>query len=197
MLLLRPLAELSGLIVMLPYPYPIPHRLPPLALAFVAVTTFIYRIRSISFLLFWWLARSKSTNTRLGHSLKPQDSRRFGPLTKRAWLTKKQVGERKPQAGPFKEAVKRAGYPSDNAVGGEWVHVGDDWASDCVGGKVCVAYICLDMKTWTKTSRFDNKSNAIEFGLVVSVVGEDCMADGSIHTKQNVRAHSATAAAAT
>lgn len=46
------------------------------------------------------------------------------------------MGERKPQAGPFKEAVKRAGYPSENAVGGEWVHVGDDWASDCVGGKV-------------------------------------------------------------
>lgn len=46
------------------------------------------------------------------------------------------MGERKPQPGPFKEAVKRAGYPSDNAVGGEWVHVGDDWASDCVGGKV-------------------------------------------------------------
>lgn len=47
-----------------------------------------------------------------------------------------QVGERKPQPGPFKEAVKRAGYASENAVGGEWVHVGDDWASDCVGGKV-------------------------------------------------------------
>eukprot|EP00903_Cladosiphon_okamuranus_P013902 g12930.t1 len=37
-----------------------------------------------------------------------------------------QVGERKPQPGPFKEAVKRANYPSDKAVGGEWVHVGDD-----------------------------------------------------------------------
>ncbi|CAM9504593.1 unnamed protein product, partial [Scytosiphon promiscuus] len=46
-----------------------------------------------------------------------------------------QVGERKPQPGPFRAAVKRAGYLSENAVGGEWVHVGDDWASDCVGGK--------------------------------------------------------------
>ncbi|CBN76118.1 haloacid dehalogenase-like hydrolase [Ectocarpus siliculosus] len=45
------------------------------------------------------------------------------------------VGERKPQPGPFRAAVKRAGYPSEFAVGGEWVHVGDDWASDCVGGK--------------------------------------------------------------
>ncbi|CAB1115005.1 unnamed protein product [Ectocarpus sp. CCAP 1310/34] len=46
-----------------------------------------------------------------------------------------QVGERKPQPGPFRAAVKKAGYPSEFAVGGEWVHVGDDWASDCVGGK--------------------------------------------------------------
>lgn len=46
------------------------------------------------------------------------------------------MGERKPKPGPFQEAVKRAGYASVNAVGGEWVHVGDDWESDCVGGKV-------------------------------------------------------------
>ena len=46
-----------------------------------------------------------------------------------------QVGERKPQAGPFREAVKKAGYPSEDHVGGEWVHVGDDWATDCVGAK--------------------------------------------------------------
>ncbi|CAM9141329.1 unnamed protein product [Pylaiella littoralis] len=46
-----------------------------------------------------------------------------------------QVGERKPDPGPFQEAVRRAGYPSSNSVGGEWVHVGDDWASDCVGAK--------------------------------------------------------------
>lgn len=29
----------------------------------------------------------------------------------------------------------RAGYPSEHGVGGEWVHVGDDWSSDCVGAK--------------------------------------------------------------
>ncbi|CAM9598249.1 unnamed protein product, partial [Laminaria digitata] len=46
-----------------------------------------------------------------------------------------QVGERKPQSGPFREAIRRAGYPSENHVGGEWVHVGDDWATDCVGAK--------------------------------------------------------------
>lgn len=46
-----------------------------------------------------------------------------------------QVGERKPQSGPFREAIKRAGYPSEDHVGGEWVHVGDDWATDCVGAK--------------------------------------------------------------
>lgn len=46
-----------------------------------------------------------------------------------------QVGERKPQAGPFREAVRRAGYEHGDSVGGEWVHVGDDWASDCVGAK--------------------------------------------------------------
>eukprot|EP00904_Undaria_pinnatifida_P000854 jgi/Undpi1/1076/HiC_scaffold_10.g04539.m1 len=45
------------------------------------------------------------------------------------------VGERKPQSGPFREAIRRLGYPSENHVGGEWVHVGDDWATDCVGAK--------------------------------------------------------------
>ncbi|CAM9314998.1 unnamed protein product [Choristocarpus tenellus] len=46
-----------------------------------------------------------------------------------------QVGERKPGLGPFMEAVRRAGYASVNDVGAEWVHVGDDITSDCVGAK--------------------------------------------------------------
>lgn len=29
----------------------------------------------------------------------------------------------------------RAGYPSEEHVGGQWVHVGDEWSTDCVGAK--------------------------------------------------------------
>lgn len=46
-----------------------------------------------------------------------------------------QVGERKPQPGPFREAVRRAGFEDADNIGGKWVHVGDDWAADCVGAK--------------------------------------------------------------
>ena len=63
-----------------------------------------------------------------------------------------QVGERKPQQGPFQEAVKRAGYASANAVGGEWVHVGDDWASDCVGAKVHGGSIVYSIQLSTQTN---------------------------------------------
>ncbi|CAM9525454.1 unnamed protein product, partial [Discosporangium mesarthrocarpum] len=45
------------------------------------------------------------------------------------------VGQRKPERGPFEAAVRRAGYSPDREVGGEWVHVGDDFTSDCVGAK--------------------------------------------------------------
>lgn len=46
-----------------------------------------------------------------------------------------QVGERKPDAGPFRMALQLAGYLGEENVGGEWVHVGDEWSSDCVGAK--------------------------------------------------------------
>ncbi|CAM9273304.1 unnamed protein product [Phaeothamnion confervicola] len=45
------------------------------------------------------------------------------------------AGARKPDARIFHQAILRAGYASPELVGGEWLHVGDDFTSDCIGAK--------------------------------------------------------------
>jgi HAD superfamily hydrolase (TIGR01549 family) len=50
-------------------------------------------------------------------------------------ISAEMVGHRKPDSQPFEEAAKAAGLPGLESIDAHWVHVGDDFGTDCVGAK--------------------------------------------------------------
>mmetsp|Transcript_30669 Transcript_30669/g.39351 ORF Transcript_30669/g.39351 Transcript_30669/m.39351 type:complete len:528 (+) Transcript_30669:70-1653(+) len=75
-----------------------------------------------------------------------------------------EVGERKPHAAPFKEAVQRATKAgAEPDLGASWVHVGDDLKGDCVGAKALnMRTILVNPPTKSKESALaEEESNSI------------------------------------